>query len=32
MDRLAVHLISAYHRLQNGIRYQNPMLSKIKQD
>lgn len=32
VDRLTVHLISAYHRLQNGIRYQNPMLSKIKQD
>ena len=32
VDRLTVHLISAYHRLQNGIRYHNPMLSKIKQD
>lgn len=32
VDRLTVHLISAYHRLQNGIRYHNPMLAKIKQD
>ncbi|MSV24625.1 BglG family transcription antiterminator [Selenomonas sp. WCA-380-WT-3B 3/] len=32
VNRLTVHLISAYHRLQNGIRYHNPMLSKIRQD
>ena len=32
VDRLTVHLISAYHRLQNGICYHNPMLSKIRQD
>ena len=30
-DRLTVHLLSAYHRLQNGIRYHNPMLAEIEQ-
>lgn len=32
VNQMTVHLISAYHRLQNGICYHNPMLSKIKQD
>ncbi len=31
-DRLTVHLLSAYHRLQNGIRYRNPMLADIRQE
>lgn len=30
IDRLTVHLISAYHRLKNNIQYHNPLLESIK--
>ena len=30
IDRLTVHLISAYHRLKNNIQYHNPILDSIK--
>lgn len=32
LDSLTVHLVSVYHRLQNGIRYHNPLLSKFQHD
>lgn len=32
IDRLTVHLISAYHRLKNNIQYHNPMLDNIKKE
>ena len=32
IDRLTVHLISAYHRLRNHIQYHNPMLDSIKKE
>lgn len=32
LDSLTVHLVSVYHRLQNGIRYHNPLLNKFRHD
>lgn len=32
LDSLTVHLVSVYHRLQNGIRYNNPLLNKFRHD
>lgn len=32
LDSLTVHLISAYHRLKNNVRYHNPLLAKIKSE